>query len=81
MPSASLKAVGAAIMISGGLGAFIVFLLRVAKPERRPGSYPELGRSILLGAADASMEGDQLLERTAGLQVVVVEAAEHDVAT
>ena len=48
-----VEAVGAMIMIAGGLGAFLVFLERVRKPERRPGSYPELrrnlGRSILLG--------------------------------
>ncbi|HTY43335.1 MAG TPA: DUF1622 domain-containing protein [Thermoanaerobaculia bacterium] len=49
----AVEAVGAGIMIVGGLGAFIVFLVRVATPERRPGSYPELranlGHSILLG--------------------------------
>jgi uncharacterized membrane protein len=49
----AVEAVGAGIMILGGLGAFIVFLVRVATPERRPGSYPELrrnlGRAILLG--------------------------------
>ncbi len=52
-----VEAVGAVIMIAGGLGAFIVFLARVAKPERRPGSYAELrqalGRSILLGVPRA----------------------------
>ena len=48
-----VEAVGAAIMLVGGLGAFLIFLLRVSQPERRPGSYEELrrnlGRSILLG--------------------------------
>ena len=48
-----VEAVGAGIMVLGGLGAFLVFLRRVSHPERRPGSYEELrrnlGRSILLG--------------------------------
>ncbi len=48
-----VEAVGAGIMVVGGLGAFLIFLGRAWKPERRPGSYVELrrnlGRSILLG--------------------------------
>ena len=48
-----VEAVGAGIMLLGGLGAFLIFLRRVLQPERRPGSYEELrrnlGRSILLG--------------------------------
>jgi uncharacterized membrane protein len=48
-----VEAVGAGIMVIGGLGAFIAFLRRAPYPERRPGSYVELrrnlGRSILLG--------------------------------
>ena len=48
-----VEAVGAGIMLVGGFGAFLIFLVRVSQPERRPGSYEELrrnlGRSILLG--------------------------------
>ena len=48
-----VEAVGAGIMVAGGLAAFIVFVIRGVHPERRPGSYEELrrnlGRSILLG--------------------------------
>jgi uncharacterized membrane protein len=48
-----VEAVGAGIMVVGGLGAFLIFIARAAKPERRGGSYKDLrrnlGRSILLG--------------------------------
>ena len=48
-----VEALGAGIMLVGGFWAFLIFLLRVPHPERRPGSYEELrrnlGRSILLG--------------------------------
>ena len=48
-----VEAIGAGIMLAGGLAAFLIFLVRVSHPERRPGSYEELrrnlGRSILLG--------------------------------
>jgi len=78
-----VEAVGAAIMIVGGLGSFLVFLARIAKPERRPGSYPELrrnlGRSILLGlevliVADIvdTIVVDQTLESVAVLGGVVL---------
>ena len=78
-----VEVVGALIMIAGGLGAFLVFLARVAKPERRPGSYPELrrnlGRSILLGlevliVADIvrTIVVDQTLESVAVLGAVVL---------
>lgn len=78
-----VEAVGAAIMIAGGLSAFLVFLARVAKPERRPGSYPELrrnlGRSILLGlevliVADIvrTIVVDQTFESVAVLGAIVV---------
>ena len=78
-----VEAVGAGIMILGGLGAFIVFLERVAKPERRPGSYPELrrnlGRAILLGLevliiADIvdTIIVDPTLESVAVLGVIVL---------
>lgn len=78
-----VEAVGAGIMIAGGLGAFLVFLVRVTKPERRPGSYPELrrnlGRSILLGlevliVADIvrTIVVDQTLESVAVLGGIVL---------
>ncbi|HXO06834.1 MAG TPA: DUF1622 domain-containing protein [Solirubrobacteraceae bacterium] len=48
-----VEAVGAGIMVLGGLGAFLVFASRVRRPEGRQGSYRELrrnlGRCILLG--------------------------------
>jgi uncharacterized membrane protein len=48
-----VEAVGAGIMIFGGLGAFIVFLVQVAEPEQRAGAYRyvkrNLGHAILLG--------------------------------
>ena len=78
-----VEAVGAMIMIAGGLGAFLVFLARVRSPERRPGSYPELrrnlGRSILLGlevliVADIvrTIVVDQTLESVAVLGGIVL---------
>ncbi len=78
-----VESVGATIMIAGGLGAFLVFLARAAKPERRPGSYAELrrnlGRSILLGlevliVADIvrTIIVDQTLESVAVLGAIVV---------
>jgi uncharacterized membrane protein len=78
-----VEAVGAAIMVAGGLGAFLVFLRRVMRPERRPGSYPELrrnlGRSILLGlevliVADIvrTIVVDQTLESVAVLGGIVL---------
>jgi uncharacterized membrane protein len=48
-----VEAVGAGIMVIGGLGAFAIFIARAAQPDRRAGSYKDLrrnlGRSILLG--------------------------------
>jgi uncharacterized membrane protein len=48
-----VEAVGAAIMIFGGLGAFAVFALRARRADTIRGSYPalrrDLGRCILLG--------------------------------
>ena len=48
-----VEAFGAGIILVGGFGAFLIFLVRVSHPEGRPGSYEELrrnlGRSILLG--------------------------------
>lgn len=49
----AVEAVGAAIMVLGGLGALISYAARVRRPARRPGAYEQLrrdlGRSILLG--------------------------------
>lgn len=48
-----VEAVGAAIMVVGGLGAFAVFAQRVRRRETVAGAYPalrrDLGRCILLG--------------------------------
>ena len=48
-----VEAVGAGIMIFGGLGAFVVFALRARRAEARHGMYPalrrDLSRCILLG--------------------------------
>ena len=48
-----VEAVGAAIMVFGGLGAFVVFLLRVRRAETVQRAYPDLRRNmsrcILLG--------------------------------
>ena len=78
-----VEAVGAGIMVVGGLGAFIAFLVRVRTPGRRPGSYEELrrnlGRSILLGlevliVADIvrTIIVDPTLESVAVLGAIVV---------
>lgn len=49
----TVEAFGTAIMVVGGLAAFVVFALRAWNPSTRPGSYEalrrNLGRSILLG--------------------------------
>lgn len=48
-----VEVVGAAIMVIGGLGAFVAFVLRVRRAEAVQGAYPalrrDLGRCILLG--------------------------------
>lgn len=48
-----VEALGAAIMVIGGVGALILAALAAAKPETRPGAYAKLrrnlGRAILLG--------------------------------
>jgi uncharacterized membrane protein len=78
-----VEAVGAGIMVVGGLGAFVVFGARVLHPERRPGSYEQLrrnlGRSILLGlevliVADIvrTIVIDQTFESVTVLAVIVV---------
>jgi uncharacterized membrane protein len=48
-----VEAVGAGIMVLGGLGAFVVFTLRVWRADTRQRAYPalrrDLSRCILLG--------------------------------
>ena len=48
-----VEAIGAAIMVLGFLGALVVYLIAVARPDTRPGAYERmrqsLGRAILLG--------------------------------
>lgn len=48
-----VEAIGAAIMVIGGLGALIMAGVAAARPATRPGSYQRLrlnlGRAILLG--------------------------------
>lgn len=48
-----VEAVGAAIMVVGGLVALAVYVASMARPEKRAGAYPQLrqslGRAILLG--------------------------------
>lgn len=48
-----VEALGAAIMVLGGLGSLIVAAIAVARPETRSGAYNNLrrnlGRAILLG--------------------------------
>lgn len=48
-----VEALGAAIMVLGGLGALIVAAIAVARPQTRAGAYNDLrrnlGRAILLG--------------------------------
>jgi uncharacterized membrane protein len=78
-----VEAVGASIMVFGGLGAFIVFMRRLLSPETRPGSYAalrrDLGRCILLGlevliVADIvrTIIVDQTFESVVVLGVIVV---------
>ena len=48
-----VEAVGAGIMVVGGLAAFLVFAARALRPERARESYDELrrnlGRCVLVG--------------------------------
>jgi uncharacterized membrane protein len=48
-----VEAAGAAIMVLGGLGAFVAYVPRALRPETAKGSYEQLrrslGRCILLG--------------------------------
>ena len=78
-----VEAVGAGIMVLGGLGAFLVFASNALHPETAQGSYDalrrNLGRSILLGlevliVADIvrTIIVDPTLESVAVLGVIVV---------
>jgi uncharacterized membrane protein len=48
-----VEAVGASIMVFGGLVVFAIYIPRMLSPAKRPGSYEalrrQLGRCILLG--------------------------------
>ena len=78
-----VEAVGAGIMVLGGLGAFLVFASRALRAERAKESYSELrrdlGRCILLGlevliVADIvrTIIVDPSLESVAVLGVIVL---------
>lgn len=78
-----VEAVGAGIMIVGGLGAFVVFVLRARRAETVQGAYPglrrDLSRCILLGlevliVADIvrTIIVDPTLESVAVLGIIVV---------
>jgi uncharacterized membrane protein len=78
-----VEAVGAAIMIVGGLGAFVAFVLRARRAETIQTAYPDLrrdlGRCILLGlevliVADIvrTIIVDPTLESVAVLGIIVV---------
>ena len=78
-----VEAVGAGIMIFGGLYAFIVFLVQVAEPAQRARAYRDvkrnLGHAILLGLevliiADIvdTIIVDPTLESVGTLAIIVV---------
>jgi uncharacterized membrane protein len=78
-----VEAVGAGIMIFGGLGAFVVFALRARRAETLQRAYPDLrrdlSRCILLGlevliVADIvrTIIVDPTLESVAVLGIIVV---------
>ena len=78
-----VEAVGAGIMVFGGLGAFLMFASNALRPETAQGSYDalrrNLGRCILLGlevliVADIvrTIIVDPTLESVAVLGVIVV---------
>ncbi len=78
-----VEAVGASIMVLGGLGVFIVYVPRLLRASTRAGAYEELrrnlGRCILLGlevliVADIvrTIIVDQTFESVVVLGVVVV---------
>lgn len=78
-----VEAVGAGIMVLGGLGSFVVFARRALRAETAAGSYEQLrrnlGRSILLGlevliVADIvrTIIVDPTLESVAVLGIIVI---------
>jgi uncharacterized membrane protein len=78
-----VEAVGAGIMVFGGLGAFLVFLRRARRAETVHGAYPglrrDLSRCILLGlevliVADIvrTIIVDPTVESVAVLGIIVV---------
>jgi uncharacterized membrane protein len=78
-----VEAVGAGIMVLGGLGAFVVFALRARRARTLAGAYPalrrDLSRCILLGlevliVADIvrTIIVDPTLESVAVLGIIVV---------
>ena len=78
-----VEAVGAGIMVFGGLGAFVAFTLRARRADTLQESYPalrrDLGRCILLGlevliVADIvrTIIVDPTLESVAVLGIIVV---------
>jgi uncharacterized membrane protein len=78
-----VEAVGASIMVFGGLVVFLVYVPRMLSPSRKVGSYEalrrQLGRCILLGlevliVADIvrTIIVDQTIESVAVLGVIVV---------
>ena len=78
-----VEGIGTAIMVVGGLGAFVLWLPRALRAETRPGSYDalrrDLGRCILLGlevliVADIvrTIVVDPTLESVGVLGIIVV---------
>ena len=78
-----VEAVGASIMVFGGLVVFAIYVPRMLSPARRPGSYEalrrQLGRCILLGlevliVADIVLTiiVEQTIESVVVLGVIVV---------
>ena len=78
-----VEAVGAGIMVLGGLGSFVGFARRALRRPRAPGAYEQLrrdlGRSILLGlevliVADIvrTIIVDPTIESVAVLGIIVV---------
>lgn len=78
-----VEAVGASIMVFGGLAVFAVYVPRMLSPVKRRGSYEalrrQLGRCILLGlevliVADIvrTIIVDQTIESVAVLGVIVI---------
>jgi uncharacterized membrane protein len=78
-----VEAVGASIMVFGGLVVFAIYVPRMLSPAKRPGSYEalrrQLGRCILLGlevliVADIVLTiiVEQTIESVVVLGVIVV---------